>query len=65
MTAVIEGPQESQRRALQLKRRVMERFVIDVMSQRVQEFLQQLGLSPRAPAPAPAEPALAKSETAG
>jgi glycosyltransferase involved in cell wall biosynthesis len=45
---VIAAPQESQRRALQLKRRVMERFVIDAMSVRVREFLQELGLSPRA-----------------
>ena len=58
---VIAAPQESQQRALQLKRRVMERFVIGAMSQRVRDFLQQLGLSP----PKAAVPALADSETVG
>jgi glycosyltransferase involved in cell wall biosynthesis len=65
VTAVIEAPQESQRRALQLKRRVLERFVIDAMSQRVGEFLRNLGLSPRAQAVVSAEPAQAKAETMG
>ena len=65
VAAVIASPQESQRRAQRLKSRVMERFVIDAMSLRVRDFLQQLGLSPRAATVAPETLAPAASETAG